>query len=56
MTIKIGSKQSQEFIVVIKAPKNQLNAKIVSFIDIVMADSFFANPTKQVNHKHSEVS
>lgn len=30
---------SQEFIIVVKAPKNRLQARIVSFIDIQMADS-----------------
>ena len=34
ITLKIGAQMSQEFIIVIKAPKNRLQAKIVSFIDI----------------------
>lgn len=37
ITIKIGPKQNQEFIIVIKAPKNKLQNRIVSFIDIVLA-------------------
>jgi len=38
---------SQEFIIVVKAPKNRLSARIVSFIDITMADDTF-------NDKHEK--
>lgn len=38
ISIKIGPNQSQEFIVVVKAPKNKLTERIVSFIDIQMDD------------------
>ena len=38
ITLKIGPGMSQEFIVVVKAPKNRLESKIVSFIDIQMTE------------------
>ena len=34
ITIKIGPQMSQEFIIVVKAPKNRLQSRVVSFIDI----------------------
>ena len=34
ITLKIGPQMSQEFIIVVKAPKNRLQSRIVSFIDI----------------------
>lgn len=42
ITLKIGPQMSQEFIIVIKAPKNRLQAKIVSFIDIKMGDELLS--------------
>jgi hypothetical protein len=38
ITLRIGPAMSQEFIVVVKAPKNRISAKIVSFIDIAIVD------------------
>ena len=47
---------SQEFIIVIKAPKNRLQAKIVSFIDIQMCGQDGPTPVeKQVSHTSSDV-
>ena len=34
ITIKIGPQMQQEFIIVVKAPKNRLQSRVVSFIDI----------------------
>ena len=47
---------SQEFIIVVKAPKNRLNSKIVSFIDIQLTedineDSSKAKFVKMLDHK-----
>ena len=39
---------SQEFIIVVKAPKNRLHEKIVSFIEIKMAEDM----KKTLNEKH----
>lgn len=36
--MKIAPQMSQEFIIVVKAPKNRLQARIVSFIDIQLND------------------
>lgn len=44
---------SQEFIIVIKAPKNRLQAKIVSFIDIKMGDEETATPVEKHVHYSS---
>ena len=47
---------SQEFIIVIKAPKNRLQAKIVSFIDIKMGDSETPTPSeKHIHHSSNNV-
>ena len=47
---------SQEFIIVIKAPKNRLQAKIVSFIDIQMCNKDTPTPTeKHVDHQSSSL-
>ena len=56
ITLKIGPQMSQEFIIVIKAPKNRLQAKIVSFIDIQMcSDDSPAPVEKHVSHSSSGV-
>lgn len=47
---------SQEFIIVIKAPKNKLQARIVSFIDIVLTDETLpVQPEKLLSHKDKKV-
>lgn len=43
ITLKIGPGMSQEFIIVVKAPKNKLEARIVSFIDITLTDDASAS-------------
>lgn len=43
ITLKIGPGMSQEFIVVVKAPKNRLESKVVSFIDIQMTEDNYSN-------------
>jgi hypothetical protein len=56
ITLKIGPKMSQEFIIVIKAPKNKLSMKIASFIDIELEDDVQATPSeKHVSHKDNRV-
>lgn len=56
ITLKIGAQMSQEFIIVIKAPKNRLQAKIVSFIDIKMCNDDNKTPVeKHVKHSSSSV-
>lgn len=60
LTLKIGPQMSQEFIIVIKAPKNRLTSKIVSFIDIQMGESSnqiqesVTTTEKHVSHKMKE--
>lgn len=46
----------QEFIIVVKAPKNRLQAKIVSFIDIVMTDDTKLRGEKHLKREGEEVS
>jgi len=47
---------SQEFIVVVKAPKNKLQHRVVSFIDIEMEEApTGSNMEKMVNHKENRV-
>lgn len=46
---------SQEFIIVVKAPKNKLSAKIVSFVDISIAEEMKPEKEKHVNHNSDEV-
>jgi len=47
---------SQEFIIVVKAPKNKLQSKIVSFIDIELSEEAPAKTTeKHVSHKNTTV-
>lgn len=36
ITLKISPKSSQEFIIVVKAPKNKLQSRVVSFIEICL--------------------
>ena len=48
ITLKIGAGMSQEFIIVVKAPKNKLQSRIVSFIEIQMAEDI----KKTLNEKH----
>ena len=56
ITLKIGPKMSQEFIIVIKAPKNKLQSRIISFIDIQMSDAPEHDVVeKHVSHKRTEV-
>lgn len=45
LNIKLKPNASQEFIIVVKAPKNRLRSRIVSFIDITLAEE----PTKLSN-------
>lgn len=48
ITLKMGPNMSQEFIIVVKAPKNRLQSRIVSFIDIHMTeDSLNGTQTDQ---------
>lgn len=54
ISVKIGPNQNQEFIVVVKAPKNKLTERIVSFIDIEMEEKPDFNQ-KQLDHKSSKV-
>jgi hypothetical protein len=44
---------SQEFIIVVKAPKNKLQSRIVSFIEITMADALTAKTITEKHVKHS---
>ena len=46
ITLKIGPQMSQEFIIVVKAPKNRLQSKVVSFIDIQMTDDYSGKAEK----------
>lgn len=57
ITLKIGPGMSQEFIIVVKAPKNKLEARIVSFIDITLTDDVSASSQteKHVNHNKERV-
>ena len=41
---------SQEFIIVIKAPKNKLQARIASFINIELLDETILPIEKHVSH------
>ena len=54
ITLKIGPGMSQEFIIVVKAPKNKLQSRIVSFVEIELEESEKATE-KHVSHKKSEV-
>ena len=56
ITLKMGPKMSQEFIIVIKAPKNKLCSKVASFIDIELQEDILPTPNeKHVNHKENRV-
>lgn len=57
ITLKIGPGMSQEFIIVVKAPKNKLEARIVSFIDITLTDDVSASSQteKHLNHQKERV-
>ena len=56
LIIKLAPKMTQEFIVVIKAPKNKLTCKIASFIDIELQEEGDKLPLeKHVNHKEKRV-
>ena len=49
---------SQEFIIVVKAPKNRLQSRIVSFIDIHMTEDALSTSTqteKHLNHKSDKL-
>jgi hypothetical protein len=54
ISVKIGPNQNQEFIIVVKAPKNKLTERIVSFIDIQMEEKPVITQ-KQIDHKSSKV-
>jgi len=54
ISVKIGPNQNQEFIIVVKAPKNKLTERIVSFIDIEMEEKPIITQ-KQLDHKSSKV-
>ena len=49
---------SQEFIIVVKAPKNKLQSRVVSFIDIELSDGASSTQTaaeKHVSHKEERI-
>jgi len=49
---------SQEFIIVVKAPKNRLQSRIVSFIDIQLTEDSLSTSTqteKHLNHNREGV-
>jgi hypothetical protein len=54
ISVKIGPNQNQEFIIVVKAPKNKLTERIVSFIEVNMEEQPIINQ-KQIDHKSSKV-
>lgn len=53
ISCKIAPGQNQEFIVVVKAPKNKLTERIVSFIDVEIEEKPVIQ--KSVDHKSSKV-
>jgi hypothetical protein len=53
--LKIGPKTNQEFIIVVKAPKNKLQSRIVSFIDITLSNEMAAPKEKHVSHKQERI-
>lgn len=55
MTLKIAANTSQEFIIVTKAPKNKLQSKIVSFIDIELQHDKAPVKEKHVNHSSDKL-
>lgn len=55
ITLKIGPKTNQEFIIVVKAPKNKLQSRIVSFIEIHLQNDQSTPTEKHVNHKQERV-
>lgn len=64
LQVKLAANASQEFIIVVKAPKNKLRSRIVSFIDITLTEEpvklggtqgLKGAIEKHVSHKSSEV-
>ena len=53
ITVKIGPEMSQEFIIVVKAPKTKLQSRIVSFIDIQMTND--VSTEKRLSRKDDRV-
>jgi len=45
---------NQEFIIVVKAPKNKLESRIVSFIDITLTDDVSASSQTEKHVSHSK--
>lgn len=65
INVKLAANASQEFIIVVKAPKNRLRSRIVSFIDITLseepvklggAQGLQGAIEKHVSHKTNQVS
>ena len=54
LEVTLPAQSNQEFIVVVKAPKNRLQSRIVSFIDISPTDQLTSGEEKHVSHKKSE--
>ena len=54
ITLKIGPGMSQEFIVVVKAPKNRIQSKVVSFIDITLTEDNYASTQTSEKHLHKD--
>ena len=55
ITVKIGPEMSQEFIIVVKAPKNKLLERVVSFIDIQMTNDLGSNTEKRLSRMDDRV-
>ena len=57
ITLKIGPQMSQEFIVVVKAPKNKLQSRVVSFVDIELTESQVGVKSfeKHLNHNSNDL-
>lgn len=52
----MGPGMSQEFIIVVKAPKNKLQSRIVSFVEIELEESDNKLAIeKHVSHKQTEI-
>lgn len=58
LVVTLPPQSNQEFIVVVKAPKNRLQSRIVSFIDVTLADQIVpagdGAVEKHVSHRRAE--
>ena len=54
ISCKIGPNQNQEFIIVVKAPKNKLTERIVSFIDVEIEEKPIITQ-KTLDHKSKSI-